>query len=326
MKTPSFWYRRSASLCSLALSPVAALYSTLSGLHQAFAVPQESPIPVLCLGNLVAGGAGKTPTAIALAKLIESSRTFSSPMFVTRGYGGNVAGPERVDKTEEGGALVWGDEALLLARHAPTIVAEDRHAGAVYAHDTGADVVILDDGLQNYTVRKNVSFCVVDGLMGFGNGKLIPSGPMRQTFENGFRGVDAVILIGEDLAGARAKIPAMLPVFTAQIKTDASHLSGSYIAFCGIGYPEKFKKTLDDIGVSVVAFHGFADHYEFKATELDKLANEARAHNARLLTTEKDFVRIPECPAKPLIDILPIEVVFDAPESLLSFIQEKAAR
>lgn len=306
MKTPSFWYRRSSSLASLMLLPFAALYETASGLNEAFALPQEAPIPVICLGNLVAGGSGKTPTAIAISKLVVSKNLFSAPMFVTRGYG--------------------GDEDKLLARHAPTIINCDRYAGAVEAHERGADVAILDDGLQNYTVRKDLTFCVIDGMMGFGNGKLIPAGPLRQSLENGFRGVDGVILIGEDVSGAAAQLPSAIAVFHAHIKADTSALSGSYVAFCGIGYPAKFRKTLEDNSVSVAAFYEFSDHYAFRAADIDKLAHEARRRGARLVTTEKDFVRLPDCPAKELIDVLPIEVVFDDPTSLLSFIKGKVAR
>lgn len=312
MKTPSFWYKDSSPLAYF-YAPIASLYETLSGFNEAFAVPETAPVPVICLGNLVAGGSGKTPTAISLLGEIEKSGLFVSPMFVTRGYGGRVSGPERVDVAQNGAAVMWGDEALLLARHAPTVVAAERYKGAVYAHDTGADVVILDDGLQHYGLKKDVSFCVVDGMMGFGNGRVIPAGPLRQSFENGFRKVDAVIMIGDDVKNARAHISHDIPVFTAKVDADISALAGSYVAFCGIGYPEKFKKTIEDNFISMVGFHAFADHHTYSAHDLEKLADAARASHARLLTTEKDYVRLPEGPVKDMTDILPIKIVFDDP-------------
>ncbi|HRK97898.1 MAG TPA: tetraacyldisaccharide 4'-kinase [Alphaproteobacteria bacterium] len=327
MKTPSFWYQKTNSVLSTVLDPLSLVYQALSNRHKARSTPRKSSIPVLCIGNIVAGGSGKTPVAIALFQLIQSHQLFLSPAFLTRGYLGKIAGPERVDLSHD--PVMWGDEALLLAKYAPTIVSKDRWAGAEYAKDTGADVIILDDGLQNYSLQKDLSFCVIDGYMGFGNGKIMPAGPLRQNLENGFSGVDAVILIGEDLSESKSCIPAHLPVFTAKLA--ARNLSDlpvqvPYLGFCGLGTPEKFKKTLLDCGLNIIRFESFADHHAYTMDDMTRLIHLALDENARLITTEKDFVRLPDFYQKSMIDTLLVDIQFDAPEQMVQFMKDRLAQ
>lgn len=324
MKTPSFWYStQNKSLCATLLSPLAALYAKGDAINRDRSKPQRVASPVICLGNLVAGGSGKTPTAIALMKLIKDKNFFLSPAFVTRGYGGKITGPERVDDTHN--QIFWGDEAILLARHATTYVAVNRFEGADAAVFNGADAVLLDDGLQNYDLQKDVSFAVIDGKMGFGNERVIPAGPLRQPLDNGLARADAFILIGDDERGILSKIPADKPVFRATLRVqeplDLPH--GAYVAFCGIGFPDKFRTTIDQQKIDCVGFHAYADHHPFTIDDMTKLVEEALEKKARLLTTEKDFVRLPDFTMKHLIDVLPVEIVFEKPDALLDFIRAR---
>ena len=326
MKTPSFWYATSSPrppLLARVLSPLASLYAAGARFHRNHAAPRAVSIPVICLGNLVAGGSGKTPTSIALMKLLKDRNNFLSPAFVTRGYRGKITGPERVDDSNN--AVFWGDEALLLARHATTYVAANRYLGADHAQFNGADAVLMDDGLQNYDLQKTVSFAVIDGMMGFGNGQVIPAGPLRQPLEDGLSRADAFILIGDDTRSIRATLPANKPVFSARI-TVPDHLDlpqTPYIAFCGIGFPDKFKATLTKHGTHCVAFHAFADHHAFTMEDMTRLVDDAIEHKARLITTEKDYVRLPDFSKKSMIDVLPIEIAFDDPDGILAFIKNR---
>jgi tetraacyldisaccharide 4'-kinase len=327
MKTPKFWYaNKKNSLPSLLLTPLAGLYERAAHLHRANSNPQAVTAPVICLGNLVAGGSGKTPTAIALMKLLRNSNFFLSPCFVTRGYGGKIKGPERVDGTNS--AVFWGDEALLLARTATTYVSANRYEGAEAAIFNGADAILLDDGLQNYDLQKDVSFAVMDGRMGFGNEKLIPAGPLRQPIADGIDRTDAFILIGNDFREALSKIPENKPVFRATIQVrdtiDLPHVP--YIAFCGIGFPEKFRDTINELKIDCVGFHAYPDHYSYTMNDMGKLVDEALTKKARLLTTEKDYVRLPDFSKKALIDVLPIEIVFDDPDAILNFIRGRISQ
>ncbi len=325
MKTPAFWYASKPSFASTILSPLAKLYTKGAEFHRAHKTPLPVASPVICLGNLVAGGSGKTPTAIALMKLIVESHLFLSPAFVTRGYKGTIIGPERVDDSNN--AILWGDEAILLARHATTYVSANRYDGADHAVFNGADAVILDDGLQNYDLQKDISFAVIDGMMGFGNEQIIPAGPLRQPLSDGFNRTDAFILIGEDTRDILSKIPADKPVFRARMQVreplDLPHMP--YIAFCGIGFPDKFRATLEAQKIDCVGFHAYADHHHFTIDDMTQLIDEALEKKARLLTTEKDFVRLPDFTKKSMIDVLPIEIIFENPDAILDFIRTRTA-
>ncbi len=325
MKTPAFWYAPRSSISSVLLSPFAKLYAKGADFHRSHSKPQPVASPVICLGNLVAGGSGKTPTAIALMKLIKDNHLFLSPAFVTRGYKGKIKGPERVDDSNN--PTLWGDEALLLARHATTYVSANRYDGADHAVFNGADAVILDDGLQNYDLQKDLSFAVIDGMMGFGNEKIIPAGPLRQPLADGFTRTDAFILIGDDTRDILSKLPEGKPVFRARINVreplDLPHVP--YVAFCGIGFPDKFRATIDAQKIECVGFNAYADHHDFTMHDMTKLVDEALEKKARLLTTEKDFVRLPDFTKKSLIDVLPIEIVFENPDAILDFIRTRTA-
>lgn len=320
MRAPAFWDAGVASPWPTLLAPLAALYDAAGRLRRAMATPVRLPVPVVCVGNLVAGGAGKTPAVIALLRHLKQKGR--KPHVVTRGYGGSMAGPVAVGFAHT--AADVGDEALLLAAEATVWVAHDRAAGGQAAVAAGADCVLLDDGFQNPSLHQDVRLLVIDQAFGLGNGRVIPAGPLRETPEAGFPRAHAVIALrGEGERIQKLPVPPGLPVFTARLAPGIAlaEIAGArVVAFAGIGRPAKFFATLRAIGCEVVAEHAFPDHHTFGADVVMRLVDEAKVLNARLVTTAKDAVRLPES-ARALIDVLPVHLLFDDPaaaDSLLA--------
>lgn len=309
MKPPDFWYRNDSTAAAF-LTPAAAVYDLAGRIARAAATVHNVDARVICVGNLVAGGAGKTPTAIAVSKLLPGR----SIAFLTRGYGGREAGPCAVAPDRHSAGDV-GDEAILLARHAPTWVSHDRVAGARAAAADGAEIVVMDDGFQNPSLAKDLSILVVDGETGFGNGKVIPAGPLRERVTAGLARADAVTLIGEDRAGVRAHLPADMPVLTARIEPLSHALADArVVAFAGIGRPQKFFDTLSELGCEVVERRAFADHHEFTPDEIENMRTTAEAAGATLVTTEKDAVRL-TADQRAAVETLPVSLVWDDREA-----------
>jgi tetraacyldisaccharide 4'-kinase len=289
MKAPGFW--RDRGVLSTLLTPYSCIYTAAAKLWRARATAYRPPVPVICVGNLTAGGAGKTPVVLSLgARLHARGETVH---FLSRGYGGRESGPLRVDPDRHGAGDV-GDEPLLLARAAPSWIARDRAAGARAAVQAGASVIVLDDGHQNPTIAKDLSLLVVDGGYGFGNGRVFPAGPLREPLPAGFARADAAVLMEPDECGIAPTLPDALPLLRARLApTEAQMLAGRpVVAFAGIGRPEKFFATLADMGCRIAATRGFADHHRFTAREIGELRALARDADATLVTTEKDFVRL----------------------------------
>jgi tetraacyldisaccharide 4'-kinase len=266
------------------LAPLGRLYGASVAWKAQHARPFDPGVPVICVGNLTAGGSGKTPVAIAIARALMARG--HRPFFLTRGYGGREKGPALAARVHS--AAQMGDEALLLTRTAPTVVARNRAAGAAFAVDKGAGAIVMDDGHQNFTLRKTLSLVVVDAGAGFGNGLMIPAGPLREPVAQGLARADAVILTGDgdpDLRGYGG------PVLRAHLAGQDHAFAGrSVFAFAGIGRPEKFVASLEDSGANVVGRCFFADHHPYKPGEIEQL--KAIAGDALLVTTEKDFVRL----------------------------------
>lgn len=316
MRTPEFWYRSPGRLARL-LAPFSLIQATLTRRRLASATPYRPGIPVICIGNLVAGGAGKTPTALAVAAALGSTDTH----FLSRGHGGRLEGPVQVDPAGHTAADV-GDEPLLLARTRPTWVARDRAAGARAAEAAGAGVLVLDDGFQNPSLAKDLSLLVVDGTGGFGNGLVIPAGPLREPVEAGLARADAVVLVGPDRSGIGARLAELaphLPMLGARIAPEpgaAQALKGRRVyAFAGIGRPAKLFQTLRDLGAELVATTGFADHHPYAPDEIMRMVEAAASADSILVTTEKDWVRLPEN-ARPMVQTLPVALAFDDPAAL----------
>ena len=300
MRAPGFWdgppNRTDARAAVLA--PASWAWTAAHRLRWRLGRPLRVPVPVVCVGNVVAGGAGKTPLAIAVAERLREYGL--APHFLTRGTGGTLRGPVRVNPARHTAAAI-GDEALLLAECAQTWVARNRRAGARAAARGGAAVLVMDDGFQSPNVFKDVSLLVVDDGFGIGNGRIIPAGPLREASEDAIARATAMVRV-RDAGGGSAPLGRLtnppVPVLRASLEPDAGdrqRLDGArVVAFAGIGRPAKFFATLDSIGCIVVGAHAFPDHHRFRGGDLATLQAEAEALEAVLVTTAKDAVRLPE--------------------------------
>jgi tetraacyldisaccharide 4'-kinase len=295
VRAPDFWAPGPCSgpgkLARIALAPIGCVYGALTTSRATRPAASKAPVPVICVGNAVMGGAGKTQVCIDLVHRLGG--TGRAPHVLSRGYGGQLSGPRRVD-TQKHHASDVGDEALLLAKHAPTWIGADRTGTAQAATDAGAGLLIMDDGFQNPALHRDVNLLVIDGGYGFGNGLVFPAGPLRERAENAFARAHAVCIIGKPGPHMPAT-PNHIPVFEAAITPapGAASLTGrKVVAFAGIGRPEKFFETLRGAGADIVKAVSFADHHVFGAGELDAILKDAEAADAAVLTTEKDHVRL----------------------------------
>lgn len=326
MRAPGFWWRASPSALARLLQPLGALYGAVTSrrMRQAGA---NAGIPVICVGNFVAGGAGKTPTTLALAARLAAMG--ETPFALTRGYGGRLAGPIRVEPDRHRAADV-GDEPLLLAARLPTVVARERPAGATLAKAAGASLVLMDDGLQNPSLHKTLRLAVVDGAAGVGNGLCLPAGPLRAPLADQIGQIDALVLIGEgqagDLVAARA-VAAGKPVLRARLTPPAeiaAELAGSAVlAVSGIGRPEKFAATLRAAGAHLAGERAFGDHHAYTAENVARLIAEAKAKACRIAVTEKDMVKLaPLWPAaeRSLLFCVPVSLAFTDEQALATLL------
>ncbi|MBI3701890.1 MAG: tetraacyldisaccharide 4'-kinase [Afipia sp.] len=332
MREPGFWYRP-PSLTSHLLSPLGTIYGALTSQRMSH-VGRSVGIPVICIGNYHLGGAGKTPLALKLADLLEFSGEV--PFVVSRGYGGQLKGPLRVDSNVHTAAEV-GDEPLMMAAHVPVIVSRDRVAGTELAKSQGARIVLLDDGFQNPSLQKDLSLIVVDAKRGVGNGCVFPAGPLRAPLSPQIAKSDALIVIGggsgADGLTAAVKRAGKL-VVRAALTSDPSSIAAlrdkRVLAFAGIGDPMRFFETLRANGIDVAEEISFADHHEFAFSEMEALATRATAKSLTLVTTEKDMARIRSDSRLVSfardISTLAVELEFENEEELRSFIQERLVR
>jgi tetraacyldisaccharide 4'-kinase len=318
MRTPEIWQRRDfgSRLTLAALSPLGWVYSSVVAWKAKHAVPIHAGVPVICVGNLTVGGTGKTPVAIAVAQAL--AELGKKPFFLTRGYGGKLKGPIRV--APEHRAADVGDEPLLLAGAFPTVVARERNAGAKLATELGADVIVMDDGHQNFALHKDLSLVVVDAEQGFGNGLILPAGPLRERIGQGLARADAVIMVGDGEIDLRGFVGTVL---RAHIRhADMPDIGNArVVAFAGIGRPDKFFRSLKACGVEIVAERRFADHHVYTPSEIARLKSLARTQNALLITTAKDYVRLSDI-GRAGIAVLPVEAQFEDPGRLDALLVE----
>jgi tetraacyldisaccharide 4'-kinase len=329
MREPAFWHRP-PSWSSRLLMPLGAIYGLVAGWRLQGA-GFDAGIPVLCVGNYHVGGAGKTPTVLALAKVLRDLG--ESPVVLSRGYGGRLRGPIKVDP-ERHAADDVGDEPLMLARTVPVVVARDRLSGVALARSQGASVILMDDGFQNPAIAKDASLIVIDGDRGLGNGCVLPAGPLRAPLLPQLARTDALVVVGDGSAAeaVAAAIAAQgRPVLSAHLRADDScvaSLGGKRVlAFAGIGDPQRFFRTLRASGIAVVAERGFADHHRFSNSEIETLIGDAKRDGLTLVTTEKDLARLRTAEGLPswAKDIVPFAVTleFEDAARLRKFVSDR---
>jgi tetraacyldisaccharide 4'-kinase len=314
-RAPAFWSQD--GFWGRALSPLSLIGAAMTARR----VARPSwvvPVPVVCCGNVGVGGAGKTTLVLDLAKRLV--RRGVGVHILLRGYGGSARGTHRVQQSDPVGLV--GDEALLLMQAAPTWTGADRAASARAAIAAGAEMLLMDDGLQNATLAKTFSFMVIDGATGFGNGRVLPAGPLREPVGAAAARVQAAVLIGPDKTGATGSLPRKLPVLQAHLVQDQAiqALAGQrVVAFAGIAFPEKFFAPLRQAGADVVAARGFPDHHPYSARDLVDLQQEATALGAILTTTPKDAVRLP---AAFQVRVIGVGLRWDDPNLIEAILQK----
>lgn len=290
MRPPEFWRAeasgRDAALALRALlTPISWVYAAAAAQRFRATTPRHAPAPVVCVGNLTVGGAGKTPIVRAIrARLGQGAHTLS------RGYGGRIEGPLRV--TPDMDAREVGDEPLLHAADGPAWIARDRFAGAMAAAQAGAHAIVMDDGFQNPSLAKDLCIVAVDPLYGIGNGQVFPAGPLRERLADGLARADAIIMLGADVGRPSWLEGFAKPLLRARLAPIANPPDGKLVAFAGLARPEKFLETLEAAGADVVEFVPFDDHHVYTEENLNLLAQLADDHGATLITTEKDAARL----------------------------------
>ena len=322
IKTPHFWTELSWQ--SVILFPVSYIWRFGHYAQQKILNTKETEIPVICVGNLTVGGSGKTPVVITLCRFL--SGIGKSTSILTRGFGGKEKGPIFVS-TNLHQSLDVGDEPLMMANSLDVCVSRNRPLGANHILDKKKyDCIVMDDGLQNPTLKKDLNIAVFDGKFGIGNGFLLPAGPMRQKLEVGIQNIDLVIFNGKDETGLGQKIPPHIPIFTGELQPDEEIVekmkNRRVYGFAGIGNPSRFFKTLNNIGADLVGEAHFADHHPYTDADLTQLYEEAMQSGAELVTTQKDWMRLPTDWRDRVLTV-PVRIHFSADDTIkiVSFLE-----
>ena len=318
LKAPKFWYLKKDTYLSSSLFPLSLLFRLGTKLRSLFSKEKQSELPIICIGNIVVGGAGKTPVSLKIGQmLIEAGY---SPHFVSKGYAGLEKNNTLIETWHSPKRV--GDESILLAEVAPTWVGVDRNRSFNLAKDKGADCIVMDDGFQNPTIKKDFSIIVINGEQEFGNKRVIPSGPLRESINRGLTRTNLIIVIGKISNEIKEKIPSHIPIIYSSfaINNENKTFKGQKIlAFAGIAYPEKFFNSLRDQGAKLVKEIIYPDHHIYDENDLLNLAEIANKTQSILVTTKKDFVRIPKS-YRSLVNTLEGKIEFEDENLLLEIL------
>ncbi len=309
LKAPKFWYKKNDTYISNTLYPLSLLFRFGTKLRNIFSIKSNTDLPVICIGNIVVGGAGKTPVAIKLGTLLKQKGY--KPNFVSKGYGGIEKNNTLIKEWHSAQSV--GDESLLLSEVAHTWIGKDRNKSFILAKENGADCIIMDDGFQNPTLQKDFSIIVINGEQGFGNKRVIPSGPLRESISRGISRANLIIVIGEISEDVKKKIPRNIPLIHANFrisKDNKIYKNQKVTAFAGIAYPDKFYNSLIEEGAILEKKISYPDHHIFDENDMLNLAETANITKSILVTTKKDYVRIPKS-YRSLVSTLNGEIEFE---------------
>jgi tetraacyldisaccharide 4'-kinase len=309
LKAPKFWYLKKVTLLSQILYPLSLLFRLGTKLRNITSHAERFSFPVICIGNIVVGGAGKTPVAIKIAEILKIAGY--KPHFISKGYAGLVKKSTLVELWHSPKSV--GDEPLLLSQIAPTWVGIDRNNSIQLAKNKGADCIIMDDGFQNPTIHKDFSIIVINASQEFGNEKVMPAGPLRENIKKGLSRTNLIIVIGEIKDSLQKNIPAHIPIIQAKFKINNENkiFKGQKItAFAGIAYPEKFFTSLKEQGGKIIKEITYPDHHIYDENDLLSLAEIANKTQSILVSTQKDFVRIPKS-YRALVNTLEGKISFE---------------
>lgn len=324
LTTPKFWYKKDSSVLAALMTPASLVYKLGHTLNQCFKAPAPSPIPVICIGNITAGGAGKTPSACMVMNIIKQHKLFKAPVFLSRGYGRQSKNSFELQSHHQ--IPQTGDEAWILAENAPVFVANNRMEGMKLALDNGADCIVMDDGYQNSDIEQDLKILVVNSFDGFGNQKLIPAGPLREPLTSGIDKADIIFVI-QDPRGNNLDNDMLektdKPVFNLHMKfqSEGIDIDKKYIAFTGIAQPEKFFKSLQRIGLVPEETFAFPDHHRYTDSDIKKLMSSCETKADRFVTTQKDYVRLSEN-MKSKTDVLKLSLTTRHSQEITSIITD----
>ena len=320
LKAPKFWYQKKDTYLSNSFYPLSLLFRFGTKIRNLVSTKQNTKLPIICVGNIVVGGAGKTPVALKIGKLL--IKAGYNPHFISRGYSGTIKSSTLVQSWHSAKSV--GDESILLSEIAPTWIGGDRINSANLAHQNGSDCLILDDGFQNPNIQKDFSIIVINATQEFGNKRVMPSGPLRESIKRGLSRTHLVIVIGNTSEKIKKTIPVNIPIIEAkfQINKENKIFKGQNItAFAGIAYPEKFFQSLEEQGAKIVKKLSYPDHYIYNENDLLSLAEIANKTKSILVSTKKDYIRIPKS-YRSLINTLEGEIIFNDEDSLVKMLSK----
>ncbi len=317
LKAPKFWYQKKDTYLSNLLYPLSLLFRFGTKIRNFISKTQKVTLPIICIGNIVVGGAGKTPVALKIGKLL--IKAGYKPNFISKGYTGLIKNSTLVKSWHSAKSV--GDESILLSEVADTWVGLDRIKSAKLA-ENNSNCLIMDDGFQNPTIFKDFSIIVINASQEFGNKRVIPSGPLRESIKRGLTRTNLIIVIGETTEKLKKLIPKDIPIVNAkfEIKKENKIFKGqNIIAFAGIAYPEKFFQSLDEEGAKILRKITFPDHHIYTENDLLSLAEIANKTKSILVSTKKDYVRVPKS-FRSLVNTLEGEIVFDDEDFLVEIL------